>query len=158
MKKTTLHSAVSLSTLHSSTAILRTLATVSAAFTPLLAQETTAHDRQAGHQAAAVFLLLRRRLLHGRRLLVAHLLLRVAILLLGWAVALLLRRVLSLRRAACDFVSEMRLVRLISLARLLARLVELLTRRTAAGTEGRCCCSSLGWPCLRFAFMWEFWF
>jgi hypothetical protein len=44
--------------------------------------------------------------LHGRRLLVAHLLLRVAILLLGWAVALLLGRVLSLRRAACDVLAR----------------------------------------------------
>lgn len=80
---------------------------VNATFTSLLAQETTAHDRQAGHQAATVLLLLRRRsLLHRRRLLVAHLLRRVAILLGRWAVALLLGWVLSLRRAGCDVLAD----------------------------------------------------
>jgi len=89
------------------TAVFRALATISATFTSLLAQETTAHDGQAGHQAAAVLLLLRRRsLLHGRRLLVAHLLGWVAILLGWWAVALLLGRVLSLRRTACDVLAK----------------------------------------------------
>lgn len=81
------------------TAVLRALATVCTTFASLLAQEATAHDCQAGHQATAVLLLLRRRsLLHGRRLLVAHLLRRVAILLGRWwaAVALL---VLTLGRA-----------------------------------------------------------
>jgi hypothetical protein len=87
-------------------AVFRALATVGAAFTSLLAQEATAHDRQAGHQATAVLLLLRRRsLLHGRRLLVSHLLGRVAILLGWWwaAVALL---VLSLGRAGCDVLAD----------------------------------------------------
>ena len=74
-----------ISSLHSSlflTAVLRTLAALSTTFTTLLAQETTAQDRQARHQATAVLLLLRRRLL-WRRLLVAHGRLLVAILL-GW--------------------------------------------------------------------------
>jgi hypothetical protein len=80
------------------TAILRTLATLCAALAPLLAQETTAHDRQARHQASAVFLLLRWGLLR-RRLLVAHGRLLVAILLgRRWAVAGLLL-VLAWRRA-----------------------------------------------------------
>jgi hypothetical protein len=71
-------------------AILRTFTTFCAALTPLLAQETTAHDRQAGHQASAVLLLLGWGLLR-RRLLVAHGRLLVAILLgLRWAVAGLL--------------------------------------------------------------------
>jgi hypothetical protein len=65
---------------NSLTAILRTLATLCAALASLLAQETTAHDRQARHQASAVFLLLRWGLLR-RRLLVAHRRLLVAILL-----------------------------------------------------------------------------
>jgi hypothetical protein len=44
--------------------------------------------------------------LHGRRLLVAHLLGWVTILLGWWSVALLLRRVLSLRRAECDVLAN----------------------------------------------------
>lgn len=88
-------------------AVFCTFATVDATLTSFLAQETTAHDCQAGHQAAAVLLLLgRRSLLHGRRLLVAHLLGWVSILLGWWAVALLLRRVLSLRRAGCDVLAN----------------------------------------------------
>jgi len=72
------------------TAILRTLAALSTTLASLLAQETTAHDRQARHQTSAVLLLLGRRLL-WRRLLVAHGRLLVAILLRwGWAVARLL--------------------------------------------------------------------
>lgn len=84
----------SLSRAHFLATIFRAFATVSATFTALLAQETTAQDCQAGHQASAVLLLLRWGLL-GRRLLVAHLLRGVAILLgrrravaLGWVATL----------------------------------------------------------------------
>lgn len=69
------------------TAILNTLAALETALAPLLAHKTTAQRRQTRRQAPASALLLlllrwRRRLLvlHGRGLLVVHLLL----LLLGW--------------------------------------------------------------------------
>ena len=97
------------------TAILRTFTTLRTAFTPLLAQETTAHDRQARHQTSAVLLLLGWRLL-WRRLLVAHGRLLVAILLgWGWAVAGLLL-VLAWGRAVV--VSRVSKVRVLTFERL----------------------------------------
>ena len=96
------------------TAILRTFTTLRTAFTPLLAQETTAHDRQARHQTSAV-LLLGWGLL-WRRLLVAHGRLLVAILLgWGWAVAGLLL-VLAWGRAVV--VSRVSKVRVLTFERL----------------------------------------
>ena len=97
------------------TAILRTFTTLRTAFTPLLAQETTAHDRQARHQTSAVLLLLGWGLL-WRRLLVAHGRLLVAILLgWGWAVAGLLL-VLAWGRAVV--VSRVSKVRVLTFERL----------------------------------------
>ena len=97
------------------TAILRTFTTLRTAFTPLLAQETTAHDRQARHQTSTVLLLLGWGLL-WRRLLVAHGRLLVAILLgWGWAVAGLLL-VLAWGRAVV--VSRVSKVRVLTFERL----------------------------------------
>ena len=115
------------------TAILRTFTTLRTAFTPLLAQETTAHDRQARHQTSAVLLLLGRRallLVHG--LLVLHLLGRRALL-----VALL--GVAGGRQSHIKMWGEEG--RLITLGA---------GRTTAAGTAAAGCCSSLGqtlWKC-----------
>ena len=142
------------------TAVFRALATVDAAFTSFLAQETTAHDCQAGHQAAAVLLLLgRRSLLHGRRLLVAHLLGRVAILLRWWwaAVALL---VLTLGRAECDVLAKCSVLvcsRCALNVKVVWRENLVLTRRTAAGTGDRCC-SSLGLPLCAVCVCDRLWF
>ena len=115
------------------TAILRTFTTLRTAFTPLLAQETTAHDRQARHQTSAVLLLLGRGallLVHG--LLVLHLLGRRALL-----VALL--GVAGGRQSHIKMWGEEG--RLITLGA---------GRTTAAGTAAAGCCSSLGqtvWKC-----------
>ena len=147
------------------TAILRTFTTLRTAFTPLLAQETTAHDRQARHQTSAVLLLLGWGLL-WRRLLVAHRRLLVAILLgRRWAVAGLLL-VLAWRRAGffgvrsanCVIFSfrsappttggDLQKIWFFGLGKL-TRMLAAVAGGIAAGPG----CSSLGWP-FCFAICW----
>lgn len=94
--------------------------------------------------------------MHGRRLLVAHLLGWITILLGRWAVALLLRRVLSLRRAGCDVLADVQCSFAMRVDISCVARACLLTRRIAAGTEGRCC-SSLGWPLCAVCVCDRFW-